>query len=84
MPLGKGGQPRRIVRARALVQLIYDLLEWLPRLGLVRETCQLLDVAQAMEVEHPVGAGAVTDTRPAIRSADPLVVAATEMYSLDG
>jgi hypothetical protein len=41
--------------------LIHDLLEWLPRLGLVRETCQLLDIAQAMETEHPVGPGAVTE-----------------------
>jgi len=61
VPLAKGGKPRRIVRARALVQLIQDLLEWLPRLGLVRETCQLLDVAQTMEAEHPVGPGAVTE-----------------------
>ncbi len=61
VPLAKGGQPRRIVRARALVQLIHDLLEWLPRLGLVRETCQLLDIAQTMEAEHPVGPGAVTE-----------------------
>ena len=61
VPLAKGGKPRRIVRARALVQLIQDLLGWLPRLGLVRETCQLLDVAQTMEAEHPVGPGAVTE-----------------------
>ena len=43
------------------MQLIQDLLEWLPRLGLVRETCQLLDIAQTMEAEHPVGPGAVTE-----------------------
>ncbi|MGD9635938.1 MAG: hypothetical protein AB7U97_21840, partial [Pirellulales bacterium] len=61
VPLAKGGKPRRIVRARALGQLIQDLLEWLPRLGLVRETCQLLDVAQTMEADHPVGPGAVTE-----------------------
>ncbi|TWT37309.1 hypothetical protein KOR34_22570 [Posidoniimonas corsicana] len=61
VPLGKGGAPGRIVKARALHQLIYDLLAWLPRLGLVRETCQLLDVAQHMETEHPVGPGAVTE-----------------------
>ncbi|TWT78531.1 hypothetical protein Pla123a_13240 [Posidoniimonas polymericola] len=61
VPLGKGGAPGRIVKARALHQLIFDLLGWLPRLGLVRETCQLLDVAQHMEIEHPVGSGAVTE-----------------------
>jgi hypothetical protein len=61
VPLSKGGRPPRIVRARNLGQLIDDLLGWLPRLGLVRETFQLLDVAQAMEVDHPVGSGAVTE-----------------------
>jgi hypothetical protein len=61
VPLSKGGRPRRIVRARTLGQLLHELLGWLPRLGLVRETCQLLDIAQAMEIEHPVGTGAVTE-----------------------
>jgi hypothetical protein len=61
IPLSKGGSPRRIVKARALGQLIHDLLGWLPRLGLVRETCQLLEVAKTMEANHPVGQGAVTE-----------------------
>jgi hypothetical protein len=61
VPLAKGGRPRRIVRARMLGNLLSDLLSWLPRLGLVRETCQLLDIAQAMETDHPVGPGAVTE-----------------------
>jgi hypothetical protein len=61
IPLAKGGSPRRIVKARALGQLIYDLLGWLPRLGLVRETCQLLEVAKTMEARHQVGHGAVTE-----------------------
>jgi hypothetical protein len=61
VPLGKGGRPRRIVRARTLGQLLDDLLSWLPRLGLIRQTCQLLDIAQSMEIDHPVGPGAVTE-----------------------
>jgi hypothetical protein len=61
VPLARGGRPRRIVRARSLGQLIHDLLGWLPRLGLVRETCQLLNIAQSMETEHPVGPGAITE-----------------------
>jgi hypothetical protein len=61
VPLAKGGKPHRIVRARTLGQLLDDLLNWLPRVGLIRETCQLLDVAQAMEADHPVGPGAVTE-----------------------
>jgi hypothetical protein len=61
VPLARGGRPRRIVKARALSQLLQDLLEWLPRLGLIRETCQLLELAQKIEIEHTVGAGAVTE-----------------------
>jgi hypothetical protein len=61
VPLSKGGRPRRIVRARTLGQLLEDLLSWLPRPGLIRETCQLLDIAQGMEAGHPVGPGAVTE-----------------------
>lgn len=61
VPLAKGGRPLKIVKARVTGQMIHDLLGWLPRLGMVRETCQLLDIAQAMEIEHPVGAGAVTE-----------------------
>lgn len=61
VPLGKGGRPHRIVRARQLSQFLDDLLGWLPCLGLVRETCQLLDLAQGMETEHPVGPGAITE-----------------------
>jgi hypothetical protein len=37
------------------------LLGWLPRLGLIRETSQLLDIAQAMETDNPVGPGAITE-----------------------
>ncbi len=61
VPLNRGGSPNRIVKARALHGLIHDLLGWLPRLGLARETCELLDVAQRMETEHPVGQGAITE-----------------------
>lgn len=61
IPLSKGGSPGRIIKARALHRLIHDLLEWLPRLGMIREACELLHVAQQMEIDHPVGSGAVTE-----------------------
>jgi hypothetical protein len=61
VPLAKGGRPKQIVTARTCAQLIYDLLSWLPRLGLIREASQLLEIAQTMEVEQPVGPGAVTE-----------------------
>jgi len=61
VPHSRGGKPPLIVAARGLQQLLYDLLGWLPQLGLIRETCQLLDLAQQMEQEHSVGQGAVTE-----------------------
>jgi hypothetical protein len=42
-------------------QTLRDLLRRLPRMGLLRETCQLLRVARAMEKRHSPGAGAVTE-----------------------
>ena len=66
LPHSRGGEPRQIVATRGLQQLLHDLLGWLPRLGMIRETCQLLELAQEMEQadmkrEHPVGPGAVTE-----------------------
>ena len=37
------------------------LLKGLPRLGLIVETCQLLETAREMERNNPVGPGAVTE-----------------------
>jgi hypothetical protein len=61
VPLAKGGDPARMVQARVLQQAVRDLLEWLPRLGLLRETCQLIETARLMESANPVGAGAISE-----------------------
>lgn len=61
VPIARGGEPKKIVRARTLHRLVSDLLSWLPRLGLIGETTELLEVAQRMEADHPVGRGAVTE-----------------------
>lgn len=61
IPHSRGGEPRQIIATRGLQQLLHDLLGWLPKLGMIRETCQLLDLAQQMEHDHPVGPGAVTE-----------------------
>ena len=47
--------------ARMRQQVIYDLLVWLPRLGLINETCELLETARLMERDVSVGPGAVTE-----------------------
>lgn len=61
VPLGRSGDPTLIVAARCTQQTLRDLLAALPRLGLIRETALLLQTAQEMESEHPVGPGAVTE-----------------------
>lgn len=59
--LGRGGNPQRIVASRSIQHILRRLLSYLPRLGLLAETCQLLETAQRMEVGHPVGPGAITE-----------------------
>lgn len=61
LPLAKGGDPHRIVTARARQRLMQDLLSWLPRLGAIKESCELIEAAREMERLHPVGPGAVTE-----------------------
>jgi hypothetical protein len=61
VPISKGGNPRDIVSARIRQRTIQDLLAWLPRLGLLTETCRLIETAREMERRNPVGPGAVTE-----------------------
>ena len=56
-----GGNPQRIVLARGLQYILRRFLSCLPRLGLLTETCRLLETAQLMETRHPVGPGGVTE-----------------------
>ncbi len=61
VPLARGGQPRLIAEARVRQGTMRDLLQWLPRAGLLRETCELIETARLMERNHYVGDGAVTE-----------------------
>jgi hypothetical protein len=61
IPHTRGGLPRQVVVTRSIQRLLNDLLGWLPRLGLIRETCELLKLAQEMEGTNQVGPGAVTE-----------------------
>ncbi len=61
VPLARGGDPRKIATARTMQQAMHQLLAWLPRLGLLSETFELIDTVREMEVSHPVGVGAVTE-----------------------
>jgi hypothetical protein len=59
--LARGGNPLKIVAARSLQSMLCRFLAYLPRLGLVQETAQLLETIQGMEFEHPQGPGAITE-----------------------
>ena len=59
--LARGGNPQRIVTSRSIQGLLRRLLAYLPRLGLLLETCRLLETIQDMELGHPVGPGAITE-----------------------
>ena len=61
VPLAKGGDPEEIVSVRTRQRCLQDLLKCLPRLGLIIESCQLIETARDMERTNPVGAGAVTE-----------------------
>src|SRR5439155_10947556 len=55
VPLSAGGAPEQILRARAAQALLIELIERLPRLGLLRETYTLIQTARAMEENGPGG-----------------------------
>jgi hypothetical protein len=86
--LARSGPPQRIVASRGLQAVLRRLLAYLPRLGLLHETVQLISTIQEMEANHPVGPGAITEfdqmfkigCRSIVRS----LVAASEGWSDSG
>ncbi|MBN2296346.1 MAG: hypothetical protein JXM70_28210, partial [Pirellulales bacterium] len=61
MPIARGGKPEKIVASRGLGQILRRLLVALPKLGMLRETFELIATIQTMEREHPVGPGGITE-----------------------
>ncbi|MFL5330580.1 MAG: hypothetical protein ACJ8C4_16885 [Gemmataceae bacterium] len=61
IPLGSGGHPHQILRARAAQAMLQALLETLPRLGLTRESFQLTRIARKMEANSPPEGRRVTE-----------------------
>jgi hypothetical protein len=56
-----GGEPRAILRVRIAQAVLRSLLSNLPRLGLLRETYELLRTARAMEQSQPTRGRGVTE-----------------------
>jgi hypothetical protein len=61
VPLGRRGDPRQIAEARDLQRTLLRLVQLLPRLGMLLETCDVLEAARAMERKRPPREGAVTE-----------------------
>lgn len=60
-PLTEGGAPRQILRVRIAQAVLRALLGNLPRLGLLRETYELLRTARSMEQQRPPRGRGVTE-----------------------
>jgi hypothetical protein len=60
-PLTEGGQPRQVLRVRIAQTVLRALLSNLPRLGLLRETFDLLKAARTMEQTQPPRGRGVTE-----------------------
>ena len=65
--LARSGHPQRIVASRGLQAVLRRLLAYLPRLGLLQETVQLISTIQEMETNHPVGPGRHHRVRPDVQ-----------------
>ncbi|TWU55755.1 hypothetical protein [Rubripirellula reticaptiva] len=61
IPLSRGGDPVKIYVARLRQRVLRHLMHWLPRRGLITETCRLIETAREMEQQNPIGVGAVTE-----------------------
>lgn len=60
VPLNRGGPASTIVEVRSRQQLVQNLLFWLPRVGLLKESYELIELTRIMELT-PVGMGAITE-----------------------
>ncbi len=61
IPLARGGDAERIYSVRLRRRVLSHLLVWLPRQGLFKSACQLIETARFMEHQNPVGNGAITE-----------------------
>ena len=61
VPTSRGGSAESIVKCRCIQQVILRLLEYSPRLGLLDEALELLDIIQIMEEQNTICPGAITE-----------------------
>jgi hypothetical protein len=73
-PFTEGGTPRDVLRVRLAQTVLRALLANLPRLGLLRETYDLLRAARAMEQAQPMRGRGVTEFNHFFQSAFQAVI----------
>lgn len=61
LPPARGGSPHRVVAVRGLHRILRRLVTYLPRLGLLLETRDLLAAINKIELTHSIGPGAITE-----------------------
>ena len=61
VPLGRGGDPLAIVEAQVMQSILRDLLSSLPALGLLDQMFEVTRTTLAMERNHGIAQGAVTE-----------------------
>lgn len=61
VPIGAGGHPTQVLRARLAQTMLHRLLDRLPQLGLLRETFHLTQLARKMEQNAPPEGRRVTE-----------------------
>ena len=87
IPLDNGGDPKQILAARTIQTDVKFLLSQLPRLGMLRETFQVLLTAHRMERESRPNGLAVTEFdrifRTALRNSLECVINSSQGWSTD-
>lgn len=61
LPPARGGSPHGVVAVRGLHCILRRLVTYLPRLGLLWETRELLSAVNVIEMTHSIGPGAITE-----------------------
>lgn len=61
LPPARGGSPHRVAAVRGLHRILRRLVTYLPRLGLLVETRDLLTAINVIELTHPIGPSAITE-----------------------
>jgi len=76
VPLERGGDPARVIRAQLLLLNFLLFARSLPRLGLIEETLELLNAAHRLELQNIAAEGEVTEFDNLFRQALDAVIEA--------